>query len=582
MDALKINHLLQSLINTNKKAILIDGPWGVGKTYGIKEFIDEHKNDKETKIIYITLFGKKTIEEIHTQIYSQIHPGVNLISKSLTVLSPATSLIPYAGDTVGKGLDFLLQTIDSKTDERNVKKEKKSKKQFLIILDDLERIDNELTHKSLLGYINQLFLLGMKVCVVCNSDEITDKNNFNTFKEKIFDREYKISKANNDVISTQFGNMVLDDEVIQNFNNNLRLVRKSYLFYSEIVEKINKDCTGENYKSLNNKTIIWYSALITSMLNKEINFELYKEKMESKINFARPHIFEYFDDEELAKKVECIYYADIASNYQYSGKNDKALRSETIDLICSITRFYLYDEFSSLKNILEIRKDDTGAVSIFDEKNIFYLSEKGKKEYIKKILKEFLNPNLIVNDKNFRILESIYSYKSLFPKSYNETKLVKNIALKIASLKEELKSIYFVDCDTNKDFQELFKKIESKTVYFKIKEMKNLISKIDINLIDNFYKIIQDLKEKRVYHEKGNSIRILKKIEDQFFKNSLFLPDLTNEITEEQWSLSHSIIDFLYSYGNKNRLKIYISRKIRSSSSTTEIERLNIFLNKYF
>lgn len=105
----------------------------------------------------------------------------------------------------------------------------------MIIFDDLERISKEFELSSLLGYINHLFLSNIKVVVICNSKEIKyKKDEFNDFKEKVFDREYKLEKAPKDVIIEFFDNNELDNKVIENFNENIRLALKAALFFNEI------------------------------------------------------------------------------------------------------------------------------------------------------------------------------------------------------------------------------------------------------------------------------------------------------------------------------------------------------------
>ena len=65
-------------------AVLIDGQWGCGKTYFIKnilmkelsDHIEQNKNQDYKNIIYISLYGIKNTNEISKQIY------VNVIDKT--------------------------------------------------------------------------------------------------------------------------------------------------------------------------------------------------------------------------------------------------------------------------------------------------------------------------------------------------------------------------------------------------------------------------------------------------------------------------------------------------------------------
>ena len=53
-------------------AVLIKGKWGSGKTYFIKNFIEDNK--KEIKFIYVSLFGLSTIDEVNEKIFEAFHP----------------------------------------------------------------------------------------------------------------------------------------------------------------------------------------------------------------------------------------------------------------------------------------------------------------------------------------------------------------------------------------------------------------------------------------------------------------------------------------------------------------------------
>jgi len=64
--------------------VMINGPWGVGKTFLIKSFISSLKNKKSITPIYISLYGKSTASQIDEDIFQQLHPilgskGVKLL-----------------------------------------------------------------------------------------------------------------------------------------------------------------------------------------------------------------------------------------------------------------------------------------------------------------------------------------------------------------------------------------------------------------------------------------------------------------------------------------------------------------------
>lgn len=92
-----INYVDETLYNY---AVMIDGEWGCGKTYFIKERLceklknneNEHYNSdqdyQQRKIIYISLYGVKSIEEVTKQLFMEVlvakaGKGQGIIKKEL-------------------------------------------------------------------------------------------------------------------------------------------------------------------------------------------------------------------------------------------------------------------------------------------------------------------------------------------------------------------------------------------------------------------------------------------------------------------------------------------------------------------
>lgn len=58
------------------KCILINGAWGIGKTYFLR---NKYLSNKEH--IYISLFGLNSIEEVKVEIYSKLNKVLNFLKK---------------------------------------------------------------------------------------------------------------------------------------------------------------------------------------------------------------------------------------------------------------------------------------------------------------------------------------------------------------------------------------------------------------------------------------------------------------------------------------------------------------------
>ncbi|TBR81048.1 hypothetical protein DU472_00015 [Campylobacter novaezeelandiae] len=76
----EIDNIANFLNNKFKKCLAINGPWGVGKTYLWKQVENKlSKINKNRKIVYIDLFGKKSYKQILEEIVFKVHMGYNKI-----------------------------------------------------------------------------------------------------------------------------------------------------------------------------------------------------------------------------------------------------------------------------------------------------------------------------------------------------------------------------------------------------------------------------------------------------------------------------------------------------------------------
>lgn len=167
--------------NIYNYAVMIDGEWGCGKTYFIKERLygelekhekEKAQNQKEYKpkgIIYLSLYGVKSLEEVSKQI---------LMESYLVKSGKAKGIFKKGTEITGKMLPVLFDIIKSKTgleleseDVSNAIGGFLSVKDSILIFDDLERCNCPVN--EILGYINTYVEHdGMKVILVANQKEI--------------------------------------------------------------------------------------------------------------------------------------------------------------------------------------------------------------------------------------------------------------------------------------------------------------------------------------------------------------------------------------------------------------------------
>ena len=137
MESKDIYKILDQLYSKNNyKKIFINGPWGVGKSYYTNKY---YKDNLEKNIIYISLFGKTSIDDIKDEVNKQIIAKGNLISQLLDkgkrklhkVESLNISVVSLNVSDFGK--KFLLDKYTKDHKDECV----------MIIIDDIERKSNK-------------------------------------------------------------------------------------------------------------------------------------------------------------------------------------------------------------------------------------------------------------------------------------------------------------------------------------------------------------------------------------------------------------------------------------------------------
>ncbi|MBQ6979491.1 MAG: hypothetical protein IJR66_00135 [Clostridia bacterium] len=528
MKTSDIGNIIDNFIESPATAIMFNGNWGIGKTFAIDTLLNKDRDKKKIydfcNIHYISLFGFKNIEILHQELYKMFHPWKVRTAKALSYISLAISL-----EKVSIGLNNSQIREDLEKNQIN-KSLAKNDFQNIIIFDDIERIAvKKEGFIELLGYFNRLINEGIKVIAICNSDELPSDNKevYDNFKEKIFDRIYMINEDNIDVIKKIFGDKfkLLDEETIYFFKNNLRLVKKSKIFLDEVLKQLSKMKSNPN---INDRTI----CLICILIIKEVftscfSEELYKEQQkklnskETEDHFYTNLILEKYGTDDLC--IEAI---------------DRELQKKKVYGVNAIIRglfnYFKYYDCSFFNQKVSQKKLFT--------KSLFYYSDKEKKTAITELLtiiyeriSDFDARQIydavrdILNYDNGNINEvDLYKLSEIFIKIEDENKkndLIDNF----------YQDLYFEHSPTEEKFVEILKE--------KIKEQEidaiiSYFDKIDIKKYDgSLTNWIVKLQSKG--QPLAASVCIMLK------KNNYFLPALSNTISENEWRFCHDMCSFI-------------------------------------
>ena len=160
--------------NSPGYAVLINGLWGVGKTYVINRLLGQLFSDNK-RYAYVSLFGLSSIGDIDRALLQARYP----------VLSWRSTKI--AGKVAKAALSFLNADPDLKPEDLT------DQPDFdLIVFDDLERVDMPIN--QVLGYLNGFVEQdGKKVLVLANEDEIHADGTYRKRREKLIGQTLEVA-----------------------------------------------------------------------------------------------------------------------------------------------------------------------------------------------------------------------------------------------------------------------------------------------------------------------------------------------------------------------------------------------------
>lgn len=153
--------------NTYNYAVMLDGTWGSGKTYFVKETLirELQKSNPNLSAIYVSLYGLKYANEIENSTYFSI-----VESK----LGKGRKFLPILSSVLKISAEFLGSKIGSDTVEKtdiSAISPFVSFDDYYFIFDDLERCSMPIN--EVLGYINHFIEQNKaKVIIVANEEEI--------------------------------------------------------------------------------------------------------------------------------------------------------------------------------------------------------------------------------------------------------------------------------------------------------------------------------------------------------------------------------------------------------------------------
>ena len=265
-----ITDYLQCYVDSKKSpdhAVMLNGPWGAGKTWFIKEFVKDFTSTYEEvmKFFHVSLYGTKSIEDIDGELFRQAHP---FLSSRSMIIGKAVAKGFMKGflkiDLDGDGKeDFKIEPNDLKgavtaDDLEEIKP--------VLIFDDLERCPIDII--ELLGYINHFVeIQGYKVIILAHEDALKKRwekakdgktsHRYEEIKEKLVGKTFTVEPN----VSAAISSFVDDIE-----NEKSKVICKDNI---EAIETIFKESTYNNLRHI--KRGLWdYSLFVKNVSGNSI------------------------------------------------------------------------------------------------------------------------------------------------------------------------------------------------------------------------------------------------------------------------------------------------------------------------
>lgn len=191
-------------------AVLIGGPWGSGKTYLVRRFLET----TSAKPLYVSLYGMTSTSQIEEEFYRQLHPvlshkGMRIAGSIAKAFAKGALKLDFNGDGKDDGtINFALSEID-------LKKDLADPRDRLLVFDDLERC--KMPIGEVLGFINGFVEHdGFKAIIIANETKVMEADKgYQEVKEKLIGQTLIVAAAADDAFDDFLASIA--DESTQKF-----------------------------------------------------------------------------------------------------------------------------------------------------------------------------------------------------------------------------------------------------------------------------------------------------------------------------------------------------------------------------
>lgn len=232
MQADNIENILEKIEELPYECILFDGAWGIGKTYAIRKALKEREN-----VCRISMFGLQNSQQIYHEALFQLVLGNSVGGKIGEMASNILEGISVVWEKAAQAKEVIGSI--AKERELFLLLTKEFDSYHIIVIDDIERISDNIQFEEVLGIIEELKQCSfVKVVLVANMQEISEPNKklFEKYQEKVVDRVYHITERPEKINWGDLGihGGFMTEFLCEHKVKNLRTLQKAQKFFDDV------------------------------------------------------------------------------------------------------------------------------------------------------------------------------------------------------------------------------------------------------------------------------------------------------------------------------------------------------------
>ncbi|KMK54211.1 KAP family P-loop domain protein [Fructobacillus sp. EFB-N1] len=337
------SQLLESLSNyvnsDDQFAVMIDGAWGSGKTYFLKNTVVPHICG-EHKVVYFSVYGYESLAKLKSELIGKLFIssfGKNIDKEDQVNTKDIVPIVNEIGSAVWEKFSNF-KTLAATTENYVINKRLRSQvpdSSPVLIIDDLERISRDIHTSDLMGFLLTDIIepYGYRVIVVGNVKEIRDVeiNEFNMTREKVVSRIFPFTYDFNNIRQEFFqdsGNHFLQEDsewLVEIFAGyarrnggkiNLRTLEFILTTFTIIDRKLNQYWEGDTQDKLDClqiKRSVFVNLFVIATEYREGNLTRENIVLIDRILNTRSFFFMHIKDDEeksLAEEITLKYHDD--------------------------------------------------------------------------------------------------------------------------------------------------------------------------------------------------------------------------------------------------------------------------------